>query len=123
MCRLRQLQRDTKREKVAYARIVCSVRPSKKETHRTRLTVGGNVLDYEGEIRAPTADLITLKLLLNSVISTPKAKHMTVDIKKNYLTTELKNTQCMFMQSDQILEEIIKAYDLHSTIHYNRIYM
>lgn len=63
-----------KDKKVAYARIVCSIRPQKKETHRTRMTIGGNVLDYDGKTKTPTADLITLKLLLNSVLSTPKAK-------------------------------------------------
>jgi hypothetical protein len=32
--------------KVTYGRIVCTIRPQKKETHRTRLTVGGNLIDY-----------------------------------------------------------------------------
>ena len=55
-----------------HARIVCSVGPSKKKTHRSIIIVGSNALDYDGETRAPTADLLTLKLLLKRVISTPK---------------------------------------------------
>ena len=79
-----------KDKKATYARIVCSVRPNKKETHRTRITVGGNVLHYDGNTSTPTADLTTLKLLANSVISTPKVIFMTLDIKNYYLATTLR---------------------------------
>ena len=35
-------------KKVIYGRIVCDIRPNKPETHRSRLTVCGNSLDFEG---------------------------------------------------------------------------
>ena len=71
-----------KHKKATYGRIVSSLRPHKEEQHRIRLTVGGNLLDYEGDASTPTSDLITTKIHLNSVISTKNAKFATTDIKK-----------------------------------------
>ena len=56
-------------------------RPEKGDPYRTRLTVGGNLIVYPGDCGTPTVDLLTVKLLLNSVISTPDAKFVTIDIK------------------------------------------
>jgi hypothetical protein len=67
--------------KVTYGRIVVSIRPEKKETHRTQLTVGGNLIDYPGDVSTPTADLTTTKVLLNSTVSTPGARFMTTNKK------------------------------------------
>ena len=59
---------------VAHAQIVCNVRPQKAEVNRTRLTFGGNNLEIPGlDLGTPTADLLTVKLLLNSVVSTEGA--------------------------------------------------
>ena len=41
----------------------------KVETHRIRFTVGGNRIDYKGKASTPTANLETIKLLLNSTVS------------------------------------------------------
>ena len=32
---------------VTYARTVCTVRPEKEEQNQTRITIGGNLLDYQ----------------------------------------------------------------------------
>ena len=58
---------------VTYGRIVCNIRDNKVETHRTRLTIGGDRINYPEDCGTPTANLLTVKLLLNSVISTPEA--------------------------------------------------
>ena len=66
---------------VTYARIVCTVRPEKQETNRNCITCGGNlILDYSGHISTETASLKTFKIHINSVVSTPGAKYMTMDI-------------------------------------------
>ena len=70
-----------KTNKVTYPKIVCDVRPIKVETHRTRITVGGNLLDYSGTRTTPTATITTAKCLFNSVVSTPAAKCVLADIK------------------------------------------
>ena len=49
--------------------------------HRTRMTIGSNILDYNKSTKALTTDLITMKLLLNSILSIPEAKFMTINIK------------------------------------------
>ncbi len=41
---------------------------------------GGDRVHYPGDAGTPTADLLTVKLLLNSIISIPNAKFMTMDI-------------------------------------------
>ena len=65
---------------MTYAKIVCNYRPDKADPNRVWNTVGGNRINYPGDCGTPTADLILVKLLLNSVISTPGAKFMTMDI-------------------------------------------
>ena len=53
-----------------YGKFVCDVRPTKAEPNRTRLTVGGDRINYPEDVGTPTADMLLVKLLLNSVIST-----------------------------------------------------
>ena len=69
-----------KGETVTYSRIVCKFRPQKDEQHRKRLTAGGNLIVCLYEVSTPTASIITNKLLLNSVISTPGARFHGMDI-------------------------------------------
>ena len=38
--------------------------------------MGGDKIKYPGDCGISTADLLTVKLLLNSIISTPRAKFM-----------------------------------------------
>ena len=42
---------------------------------------------------------------------------------KIYFLTELQNKECMFMQENQIPEEIMEAHDFHFKVHYNEIIM
>ena len=60
----------------------------------------------------PTADLLTTKLLLNSVISTPGAKFMTIDISNFYLNTLLSRYKYMRMKLDIFHGDVIAAYNL-----------
>jgi hypothetical protein len=46
-------------------RIVCNFCTQKKEQNCTRLTVGGNQIDYPGNKSTPIADLTTVKLLIS----------------------------------------------------------
>ena len=63
-----------KNKKVTYCRIVSTIRPLKSEVHRVRATVGGDRLDYDGNTSAVPAQLSTVKVHLNSTISTPGAR-------------------------------------------------
>ena len=74
---------------VTYGRIVAEIRPQKAETHRTRLNLGGNLIHFPGDVTTPTANLITAKLILNSVLSTKNAKFMCADISNFYLNNPM----------------------------------
>ena len=84
-----EVPNDRQRD-VTYEKINCNVRPQKEEQNRTRLTIGGDRINYDGDCSTPIANLLTVKLLLNSVISTDGAKFMTIDIKNFYLKTPLE---------------------------------
>jgi hypothetical protein len=43
--------------------------------------VGGNLLDYSGDVATSTADIATFKILINSTPSTADAAMMMMDIK------------------------------------------
>ena len=58
---------------VTYGRIVVEYKPHNTEKHHTHLTVGGNLIEYPGNVTTPTADINTSKILFNSVISTKNA--------------------------------------------------
>ena len=94
----------------------------KKEVERTRLTVGGNLIDYPGNLRTETADLITVKLLLNSTISTPGARFICLDVKNFYLNTPMDRYEYMRLPIELIPEEIIIKYNLQAIAHNGWIY-
>ena len=112
-----------RRHDVTYARIVCTYRNGKKDPNRTRITVGGNLINYPDDVGTPTADLLTVKLLLNSVVSTPGAKFMTLDIKNFYLCTPLKRKEYVRMKLEDFPEDIIELYDLKSKVKNGAIYV
>ena len=54
------------------------------------MVVGGNRIKYPGEVGTPTAEMLLVKILLNSVVSTRGAKFMSIDIKNFYLVTPME---------------------------------
>ena len=74
---------------VTYAQVVVDHRPQKADPNRIWITAGGNLINYPGELTTWTADITTSKLHWNSVLSTPDAKYMCLDIKKFYLLAPL----------------------------------
>ena len=66
-----------------------SIRPNKTETHRVRITVGGDKLSYYGPTATKCASLITTKILLDSVVSTILALFMCAEIHDFYCLFDL----------------------------------
>ena len=95
-----------------YAKFVCNERPQKKEVNRTRLTAGGNRINYPGEVGTPTAEMALVKVMWNSVISTRNARYMTMDLKDFYLNTPLKRYEYIKLKLSDVPEEIINEYNL-----------
>ncbi len=59
---------------ITYGLITYFIRPEKTgEPNRTRLVAGGDRVHYLFDAGTPTANLLTVKLLVNCVIFTPKA--------------------------------------------------
>ena len=114
---------ENRRKDITYGRIVVDYRPQKDEPHRTRLTAGGNLINYPGVVTTKTAELSTSKLHFNSVLSTPNGKFMTADVGNFYLNTILDRYEYMFLPYDIIPKEIVEQYELDKLIHNGKIYM
>jgi hypothetical protein len=100
--------------KITSGKIVCDYKPHKQEKERVRLTVGGNILDYSGDVATSTADITTFKILINSTLSTEDAAMMMMDIKNYYLVTPLPRFEYMKMLLSRFPEEIIQKYSLNA---------
>ena len=79
-----------KGKKPTYARVVVDFCPQKEDPNRFRITAGGNLIKYAGEITTQTADVTTAKMIWNSVISTDGAKFMGFDIGDFYVETPME---------------------------------
>ena len=108
---------------VTYARIVVDYCPQKEDPNHVRITVGGNLIDYPGELTTLTADLTTTKVMWNSVISTEGARYMCADIKGFYLETPLDRPEYMRMPLDLIPEDFQNAYQLQEKAKNGYVYM
>ena len=68
---------------VTYSWIVVDHLPQKEDPNQIRITAGDNHINYPGELTTQTADITTSKLHWKSVLSTPKAKYMCLDVKNS----------------------------------------
>ena len=111
--------------KVTYIRKVCTYCPNKAEPNRTWFTAMGNfITDYKGEISIETAGLELIKMHWNSVLSTRKAKYMTMDISNMYLNTPLDRFEYMRMKLTKFPQGIIDEYKLNDIVNsHGWIYM
>eukprot|EP00978_Attheya_sp_CCMP212_P010371 scaffold25103_cov42-Attheya_sp.AAC.1 len=103
--------------KATYVRIVCDERPLKTETKRVFLTVGGDKIDYPGKVATPTAELVAVKCLLNSVVSTPGAQCLSANAKDFYLGTPMERPEYMRIPVKWIPTVIMDQYNLTPLIH------
>jgi hypothetical protein len=85
-----------------------------QEKERVRLTVGGDRLDYSGNVATSTADIIIFKILIHSALSTEDAVMMMMDIKNYYLGTPLPQFEYMKMLLSRFPEEIVQKYNLNA---------
>jgi hypothetical protein len=66
--------------KITYGKKLCDCEPHKREKEGVRLTVGGDRLDYFGDVATSTADITTFKISINITLSTKDAAMMMIDI-------------------------------------------
>jgi hypothetical protein len=110
-----------------YARVdVVDFRPQKQKAdpHRIRITAGGNLINYPGELSMRTANLTTSKLMWNSLLSSEGAKYMCLDIKNFYLLAPLDQFyEYMKMSLTLFPEWIIEQYKLQMHAHNGFVYL
>jgi hypothetical protein len=61
-------------QEVTYINFVCTVQTKKKSPHWKRATMGSKLINYPDDVGTPTANLLLIKIFLNSVILTKGAK-------------------------------------------------
>jgi hypothetical protein len=98
--------------KATYARFVTTEQPHKTETKRVHITVKCNLIHYTDKVSTPNADLSTVKMLLNSVISTPGAHFTTFDLPYFYLGTPMAQKEYMRISINSIPQSIIDQYHI-----------
>jgi hypothetical protein len=113
-CFFIKLTNIPKDRNITYGKIVCDYKPHKTEKERVRLTVGGDRLDYSGDVATSTADITTFKILINSTLSTEDAAMMMMDIQNYYLGTPLPRFEYMKMLLSRFPEEIVQNYNLNA---------
>ena len=99
-------------KKITYTRFCYDVLLQKDDINQTRLTVGGDRLKYNGKTSTETAGLETIKIHLNSTISTKDAKYAAADIGNFCTNSKLESSEYMRIHLSQIPKEIIDEYEV-----------
>ena len=92
------------------------MKPNKKKEHRTRITAGGDRINYPEDVGTPMADITLVKTLFNSVISTKGARCVMLDVKDFYLNTPMKRYEYMQIKITDMPEEVIEHYKLREIV-------
>jgi hypothetical protein len=107
------LKNTPKDRKITNGKIVWDYKPHTQEKEGVRLTVGGEKLDYSGDVATSTSYITTFKIIINSTLSTKDAAMMMMDIKNYYINTPLPRFEYMKMLLSRFPEEIIQKYNLN----------
>ena len=107
---------------IAHTRVVCELRPTKKDPNRTRITIGGNTIAYHGDTGTKTGAIEVVKGVLNSVCSRPGAKYLCADIDNYYLGTPLDRPEYARIRITDIPQEFIDEYNLMQYVHNGWVY-
>jgi hypothetical protein len=85
-----------------YTRVCVNYRPEKE--------VGGNLIHFLGNVSTPTIEMVTIKLHLNSVISTKGACYCTINLKDFFLNIPMARLKYMHMNLKDIPPKFVKIY-------------
>ena len=103
---------------VTYTTFVCTHKPLKVETHRVRITVGGDRLSCPEGTSSPAANMIETKCLINSTISDAKynARFICADITNYFLATPMPRKEYMRVPLRYFPPDIITLYNLDEIV-------
>jgi len=87
--------------------------------------MGSDCVDYTSDVSTKTADLSTIKILFNSIISMPNAKCMMGNLKDFYLGTpmEPKDYTYMCIPMAMLPNNIMDHYQLYNLVHHGNVYV
>ncbi len=108
---------------VTYACTVIDHHPQKEDPNHVRIMVGCNLIDYPFELTTCTANMVSSKILSNSVISTKDARFAGADNKNMYLKTLLDWYEYMKMPISLFPTDIIEHYRLNEKVVGGYVYM
>ena len=72
----------------------------------------GDQINFPGNVGTPKTDLLAVKLLVNSVISTPGAEWFKMDIKNFYLNTLMARKEYLRLKLSKIPNDAIEEYGI-----------
>ena len=101
-----------KRWDICHTGVVCEVCPGKDDPNGTRITVNGGNIYYAGYVATPTGSPELVKLIINSVLSSPEAKFTCFDVKNFYLDTPLEESEYVRINLTDIQQEFLDEYTL-----------
>eukprot|EP00957_Ditylum_brightwellii_P067313 5108508-Ditylum_brightwellii.AAC.1 len=106
-----------------YANFACDRRPLKEEKFRVQQTIGGGKLEYARETASPAANLVKIKLIINSTISDTKEgiTFIGIDIKDFFLQSPLPpgDQEYMEIYNKYFNAELRKLYNIDELVDEN----
>lgn len=115
-------QQNTITQKTSVCKNQLSLSTTKRRPYRVRITVGGNLVKYDGDRSAPCSDVTTIKTHWNSTISTKQARYLILDITNFYLQQDLDEFVYIFIEAHLLPEYFIKQYNLQDKIYDGKLY-
>ena len=85
--------------------------------------MGGNKIDYPGEVIIKTSELATKIFFFNIVISIANAEFTTSDFKNFCLNTPMDRPEYMRIPVEYIIQEIIDEYNIQSLVNNVFVYV
>ena len=104
-----------KDKKTCFSRWVADIRLQKEGIHRVQMTTAGNFLEgtYTGKTSTEIADIETVKIHTNHIISSPGAKYCALDIYNMHLNTVLPTPEYMRIHVSMIPDDIRIEYGIN----------
>ena len=104
-------------KKATHARHTVACWPEKEDPCHTKTTAGGDQLEHHGDVSMQASTMETFKILVNSALSTPKAKLPTGDTANVCLGSASLEAKCVHFRADLVPTEIIEHHNLEDKIH------
>ena len=112
-----------KGKKVLYLNIVVDIQDHKAVQKWVRIIVGGDQSHFKGEKTTYTVDVTTVKMHIQSVLSTVGEKHMGIDLKDFYLATSMEEYKYVRIKAEYIPKEMMDKYNLWDLVDNEYLYI